>query len=109
LIIFVTIQETISLVAALSYSAAHRELTMKRLAFAIGVMTLGFIALGLAPATPARADYAVVQLDDGWCKIWWENGAPPWGTGWTKIAIGLPDWLGASAALDTARSQGECR
>ena len=32
----------------------------------------------------------------------------PWGTGWTKIAVGLPDWLAASAALDTARSQGAC-
>jgi hypothetical protein len=82
---------------------------MKRLAFAVGVVMLGFTALGFALSTPARADYAVVQLDDGWCKIWWESGAPPWGTGWTKIAIGLPDWLAASAALSTARSQGECR
>jgi len=77
---------------------------MKRLAFAIGVLALGFAA-----ATPARADYAVVRLDDGWCKIWWDSADNPWGTGWTKIAIGLPDWLAAHAVLDTARSQGACR
>jgi hypothetical protein len=77
---------------------------MKRLAFAVGVL-----ALGLAAATPARADFAVVQLDNGWCKVWWDSGATPWGTGWTKVAVGLPDWLSADAALYTARSQGVCR
>jgi hypothetical protein len=77
---------------------------MKRLAFAIVVLALGFAA-----STPARADYAVVKLGDGWCKIWWDSGATPWGDDWTKIAIGLPDWLMASAALNTARSQGVCR
>ena len=29
--------------------------------------------------------------------------------GWTKIAIGFPDWFTASAALYSARSQGACR
>jgi hypothetical protein len=77
---------------------------MKRLAFAIGVL-----ALGLAGATSARADFAVVQLENGWCKVWWDSGATPWGTGWTKIAVGLPDWLSADDALYTARSQGVCR
>jgi hypothetical protein len=48
-------------------------------------------------------------LQDGWCKVWWDSGATPWGVGWTKIAVGLPDWLAASAALDSARSQGVCR
>jgi hypothetical protein len=33
----------------------------------------------------------------------------PWGVGWTKIAIGMPDWLIASAALSNARAQGVCR
>jgi hypothetical protein len=77
---------------------------MKPLAFAVGVL-----ALGIAASTPARADFAVVRLDNGWCKIWWDSGATPWGTGWTKIAINLPDWLSASASLSTARSQGVCR
>jgi hypothetical protein len=77
---------------------------MKRLAFAVAVLALGFAA-----STPARADFAVVQFSDGWCKIWWDSNAAPWGDGWTEIAYGMPDWLSASAALDTARSQGVCR
>lgn len=78
---------------------------MKRLAFVVCAACV----LGFSATPPARADYAVVQLDDGWCKIWWENADIPWGVGWTKIAIGLPDWLMASAALNAARSQGACR
>jgi hypothetical protein len=84
------------------------ELTMKRLAFAAAVLA-GIVAFGFAGAAPARADYAVVQLENGWCKIWWDSAATPWGNRWTKIAVGLPDWLSASATLDTARSQGTCR
>jgi hypothetical protein len=80
------------------------EWIMNRLTLALGIL-----AFGLAAATPARADYAVVQLRDGWCKIWWDSGATPWGDGWTKIAFGLPDWLAASAALDSARSQRVCQ
>jgi hypothetical protein len=83
---------------------SRKRFAMKRLAFAVAVLAVGFTA-----STPARADYAVVRLDDGWCKIWWDSADNPWGVGWTKIAYGLPDWLMASAALDTARSQGACR
>jgi hypothetical protein len=77
---------------------------MKRLAFAVGVL-----ALGLAASSPARADYAVVRLPDGWCKIWWDSSDNPWGAGWTKIAFNLPDWTAAASALEGARSQGACR
>ncbi len=76
---------------------------MKRFAFAVAVLAFGFAA-----STPARADFAVVRFQNGWCKIWWDSGATPWGSGWTKIAVSLPDWLSASAALSTARSQGVC-
>ena len=76
---------------------------MKRSAFALAVL-----AIGLA-VSPARADYALVRFEDGWCRIWWDSAGTPWGAGWTKIAIGMPDWLIASAALSTARSQGVCR
>jgi hypothetical protein len=76
---------------------------MKRWVFATGIL-----ALCLAASVPARADYAVVRFQNGWCKVWWDSGATPWGTNWTKIAIGLPDWLSAQAALDIARSQGAC-
>ena len=39
---------------------------MKRFAYAIG-----FLALALTATSPARADYAVVQFGDGYCRIWW--------------------------------------
>ena len=70
---------------------------------------VGLLALAVTVSSSARADYAVVQLQDGWCRIWWDSSATPWGVGWSKIAVGLPDWLSAHAALDTARSQGVCR
>ena len=76
---------------------------MKRSAFALAVL-----AIGLA-VSPARADYALVRFEDGWCRIWWDSAGTPWGAGWTKIAIGMPDWLIASAALSTVRSQGVWR
>ena len=76
---------------------------MKRSAFALAVLAIGFAV------SPARADYALVRFEDGWCRIWWDSAGTPWGAGWTKIAIGMPDSLIASAALSTARSQGVCR
>jgi hypothetical protein len=76
---------------------------MRRLAFAIGVLALGFTA-----ASPARADYAVVRFEGGYCRIWWDSGATPEGTGWEKIAVGLPDWTAAWAALASAVAQRVC-
>jgi hypothetical protein len=78
---------------------------MNRSAFAISLFVL---ALGFAAATPARADFAVVQYGNGDCQIWWDSGANPWGTDWRKISIGLPDWSAARAALDSARAQSVC-
>jgi len=77
---------------------------MKRLAFAAGLL-----AIAITAASPARADYAVVQFDDGSCRIWWDSAATPWGIGWTKLAIGLPDREIARAMLDNAIIQGACR
>jgi hypothetical protein len=42
-----------------------KELIMMRLAFAIGLLAVGFTA-----ATPARADFAVVEFSSGYCRIW---------------------------------------
>jgi hypothetical protein len=53
---------------------------MKRLAFAAAAL-----AIGLA-VSPARADFALVRFEDGWCRIWWDSAGTPWGAGWTKIA-----------------------
>jgi hypothetical protein len=76
---------------------------MKHLGFAVGIL-----ALGVAAATPARADYAVVRWESGFCQVWWDSGATPWGAGWTKIAI-APNWQEAWAARDTAVMNGTCR
>jgi hypothetical protein len=81
---------------------------MKRLTFVVAVLVVAVLAIGFT-MSPARADYALVRFDDGWCRIWWDSGGTPWGVGWTKIAIGMPDWFAASAALYSARSQGACR
>ena len=40
---------------------------MKRLAFAVGVVALSFAA-----SVPARADFAVVKFELGYCRIWWD-------------------------------------
>jgi hypothetical protein len=76
---------------------------MKRLAFAVGVLVLGFAA-----STPARADFALIQFEPGYCQIWWDSAGIPWGTGWTKIAVDLPDFATARAALDSAIAQRIC-
>jgi hypothetical protein len=82
----------------------QQELTMKRLAFATSLC-----AFALMTGAPARADYAVVQFADGWCQVWWDSAADPWGTTWRKLVIGLPTWSAAHAALDDARAQAACR
>jgi hypothetical protein len=76
---------------------------MKQLIFAVSIL-----AIGIAASTPARADFAVVQFGDGYCRIWHDSGADPWGADWRKIAIGLPTWDSASDALDSARAQDIC-
>lgn len=76
---------------------------MKRLAFAVGVLALGFVA-----STPARADFAVVKFEAGYCRIWWDSAASPWGTGWTKVAVGLPDLAAAWTALNGAVAHKAC-
>jgi hypothetical protein len=81
-----------------------RELTMKRWAFAIGVLALGFAA-----STPARADFALVRFESGFCRIWWDSAGNPFGVGWIKVAIGLPDYEAAVFALNAAIGQGVCR
>jgi hypothetical protein len=76
---------------------------MKHLACAIGFLTLAVTA-----ASPARADYALVQFGNGYCRIWWNSADTPWGVGWTKLVVGLPDDFAARAALDNAIAQGVC-
>lgn len=79
---------------------------MKRFVFAVGILALT-MALGFGALTPARADYAVVKFETGYCQIWWDSGATPWGTNWAKIAV-APDWPGAMAALYAAIANRTC-
>jgi hypothetical protein len=64
--------------------------------------------LAATVSSAARADYAVVQFGDGYCRIWSGSADTPWGVGWTKLAVGLPDHFAARAALDDALAQGVC-
>lgn len=77
---------------------------MYRLIFAAGAL-----ALGLTASTVARADFAIVRFPDGYCQIWWDSAANPWGAGWSKIAMGLPDSAAAHAVLSNAIAQNVCR
>jgi hypothetical protein len=77
---------------------------MKCFAFAVAALALGFAA-----STPARADYTVIQFDSGYCEVWSNSNSTPWGYGWRKLAIELPDWDTAQSALYAARANGECR
>jgi hypothetical protein len=62
---------------------------MKRFVFAVGVLALGFAA-----STPARADFSVVRFELGFCRIWWNNGINPIGTGWTRVAAAADFTMG---------------
>jgi hypothetical protein len=76
---------------------------MKRFAFAIGVLALGFAA-----TTPARADWAITKFELGYCRIWFDTGMAPWGTGW-KVIAKAPTFEGAWAAQDAAVKKGKCK
>jgi hypothetical protein len=76
---------------------------MKRLAFVVSVLALGFAA-----ATPARADFAVVKFEWGYCRIWWGTSATPWGSSY-KILATAPDFMGAWEAQAEAVKKGECK
>ncbi len=82
---------------------------VKRLALVTSTLAAGTLALAFAAATPARADFAVVKFDSGYCQIWWDSAATPWGAGWSKIALGLPDADVARAVLYNAIVQNVCR
>ena len=63
---------------------------MKRLAFVVGVLALGFAA------TAARADYAVVMFKDGHCRAWNDSKARPMEAGSKYHWVGLKSWDAAA-------------
>lgn len=71
-------------------------------------LAVPLLALAFAAATPARADYALIQFSSGECEVWSDSSDNPWGSGWTKLAFGLPNWDAGQAAYHTARAQGIC-
>ena len=73
-----------------------------RTAFAAGVLSL------CLSASMARADYAVVRFESGFCQVWADSASDPWGSGWTKLAIGLPDFESALALMRSAQANGDC-
>jgi hypothetical protein len=81
---------------------------MKRTTFAVMAFAIGVLTLGFAAATPARANFSVVKFEAGYCRIWWDSGATPWGTSWTKVAT-APDFSGAWAAQDGLVKKGVCK
>jgi len=79
---------------------------MKRLALAIG-----FVVLGFSAASPARADFAVVEFNSGYCRVWTDTAAGPqdghylwfrhhWG--WHHWHYRFHTWAGANRALHRA-------
>jgi hypothetical protein len=48
-----------------------------------------------------------VRFDTGYCQIWWDGSATPWGVNWTKVAI-TPDWASAYSALYAAIAARTC-
>jgi hypothetical protein len=81
---------------------------MKRTTFAVMAFAIAVLTLGFAAATPARANFSVVKFEAGYCRIWWDGGATPWGTSWTKVAT-APDFSGAWAAQDGLVKKGVCK
>jgi hypothetical protein len=76
---------------------------MKRLAFAIGVLAIGFSA-----TTAARADYAVVMFKDGYCRIW-NTGTNPMQPGWKYHWVHLKTWELAASKKHYAETHHWCK
>ncbi len=79
---------------------------MKRLSLALGAL-----AIALAAASPARADYSIVRWTWGDCKIWHDSSSPtvPSGGGWALLAAAIPTYDLAKALLEDFYRQGVCR
>ena len=58
---------------------------------------MGVLAIGLAAAVPARADFAVVKFPDKTCQAWAEHRAVPAGAGWKYLWVSVPTWEVAQA------------
>lgn len=77
---------------------------MKKLAFAMGVIALGFTA-----ATAAHADFAVVKFKDtGTCRAWYDHTAKPWGK-YQVLWVKTPSWQVAQTKGSYAMKHRWCK
>lgn len=82
---------------------------MKRLAFVISLLLLGFSAV-----IPARADYAVIRFNSGYCRVWTDTAFGPqdghylWFRhhGWRHYRFHT--WRGADRAMHRAVWRHRC-
>jgi hypothetical protein len=70
---------------------------------------MGVLAIGLAAAVPARADFAVVTFPDKTCQAWAEHRAVPAGAGWKYLWVSVPTWEVAQAKGAYAMKHHWCR
>jgi hypothetical protein len=82
---------------------------MTRLAFVLGLLALGFVS-----TTPARADFAVIEFNSGYCRIWTDTAFGPedgrylwfWSPwGWM---YSFPTWEAADMAMHRAVAHHRC-
>ena len=104
-----TAQQAKSAPAAPAASSADPLWDHNARTWLIDMAALLLLALGFAASTPARADYALVKFESGYCRIWWDSAGNPFGVAWIKVAVGLPDYEAAVLALNMAVGQGVCR
>jgi hypothetical protein len=69
----------------------------------------GMLALGIASATAARADVAVVMFKDGSCKPWVQSGVKPLQSGWKYHWVGLKSWEAAEGKKHYAVAHKWCK
>jgi hypothetical protein len=57
-------------------------------------LSIGIAALALlvAAAVPASADFAVVKFGDKSCRAWADHRAVPAGSGWKYLWVSVPSW-----------------
>ncbi|HZR63415.1 MAG TPA: hypothetical protein VFA80_20905 [Xanthobacteraceae bacterium] len=95
-----------------SFSLVNAQCLLRRVSTMMRLTSLALavpmLALAFAASTPARADYAVIQFANGDCEVWSNSTDNPWGSGWRKLAFGLPNWDAGEAAYHAAKAEGVC-
>ena len=74
-------------------------------------LSMGFAALALlvAAAAPASADFAVVKFGDNSCRAWADHKAVPAAPGWKYLWVSVPSWEVAQGKGAYAMKHRWCR